>query len=307
MIDTAVIVRDKTRLEQLIERFNSKAQAKFYIERSGSSFTFYEEEHEVFYRELEVLLEKVKSLLKTKVVYREYLPSYLFSDTEIVLVFGQDGLVANTAKYLTGQILAGINPDSTSFDGVLLPFDSSNIYSAIKNTIKGQPNCKTVCLAKARLSDGQELLAFNDFYIGANSHVSSRYKIKYKEDSEMHSSSGVLVSTRAGSTGWLSSVLNMASNVGSYFGLSMSTNSSHLNQQDTDLIFSVREPFASVASQTSIGFGIIQQGESLTIESHMADNGVIFSDGVEKDFLSFNTGTSVEISIHTENVSLLIA
>ena len=32
-IEYAIIVKNKTRLETLIERFNTKEQAKFYIER----------------------------------------------------------------------------------------------------------------------------------------------------------------------------------------------------------------------------------------------------------------------------------
>lgn len=34
-------------------------------------------------------------------------------------------------------------------------------------------------MVKAVLNDGQILLALNDFYIGADSYVSSRYSIKF--------------------------------------------------------------------------------------------------------------------------------
>jgi len=33
------------------------------------------------------------------------------------------------------------------------------------------------------------------------------------------------------------------------------------------------------------------------LESQMAENGVIFSDGIENDFLEFNSGTQAVISI----------
>ena len=48
----AIIVKNKTRLESLIERFNTKAQAKFYIERLGGNFEDYEIEHETFHNAL---------------------------------------------------------------------------------------------------------------------------------------------------------------------------------------------------------------------------------------------------------------
>lgn len=306
MLETAVIIRDKTRLEQLIERFNSKAQAKFYIERSGSNFDFYEKEHEQFYIALDSLTTNLKNILKAKIIFREFLPTYIFTDSEIVVAIGQDGLVANTAKYLTGQLLAGVNPDPQSYDGVLLPFNSTSAISAIKNVVKGHINSKTVSLAKASLNDGQELLAFNDFYIGAKSHVSSRYKITFKEASEVQSSSGIIISTQAGSTGWLSSVLNMAYNVSSHFGIRVSQSSFNLHQTESDLVFTVREPFASIASETNIGFGIIKRGESLVIESRMSESGVIFSDGIENDFLAFNTGSQVKITVASQTVDLLI-
>ena len=40
MIEKIVLVTRKTRLEGLIERFNTRAQAKFYIEHSGGDFAF---------------------------------------------------------------------------------------------------------------------------------------------------------------------------------------------------------------------------------------------------------------------------
>jgi hypothetical protein len=47
-VEYAIIVKNKTRLESLIERFNTKAQAKFYIERLGGNFEDYEIEHDIF-------------------------------------------------------------------------------------------------------------------------------------------------------------------------------------------------------------------------------------------------------------------
>ena len=65
-------------------------------------------------------------------------------------------------------------------------------------------------MAQATLSDGQTLLAFNDLFIGRRSHASAFYTIEHAGQREVHSSSGVIVSTGAGSTGWLSSCYNMA-------------------------------------------------------------------------------------------------
>lgn len=44
----------------------------------------------------------------------------------------------------------------------------------------------------------------------------------------------------------------------------------------------------------------------LIMESRMAENGVIFSDGVEKDFLEFNSGTQATIGIAEKKGMLVV-
>lgn len=303
--ERVVIIRDKTRLEQLIERFNSKAQAKFYIERSEGDFDFFEEENDTFYQSLLKVQQSIPKGCKSKIVFRSFLPNYLFSEMDLVLVIGQDGLVANTAKYVGNLPILGVNPDTERYDGILLKHGVANIKATLKQVIQGNFQTKKVTLAKATLNDGQTLLAFNDFYIGANSHVSSRYTIEYNGYSERQSSSGILVATGAGSTGWLSSVFNMVYNVQSHQGSARSRRPYQQSWGDDTLTFVVREPFLSKTSGTSIGFGSISKGTSLKIESHMTNNGVIFSDGIESDFLHFNSGSVVEISVADTKVNLI--
>ena len=95
-VEYAIIVKNKTRLESLIERFNTRAQAKFYIERLGGDFEDYEEEHETFQFSLNSLQTQLSKVIKHKIVERVFLPSFLFSEKNLIVVIGQDGLVANT-------------------------------------------------------------------------------------------------------------------------------------------------------------------------------------------------------------------
>src|SRR5688500_11829363 len=101
-IENAIVIINKTRLESLIERFNTRAQARFYIEHSGGDFQDYEVEHETFHRSLEKVTQSLQHELKTKVIERKFLPNFLFSEKDMVVVVGQDGLVANAAKYVNG-------------------------------------------------------------------------------------------------------------------------------------------------------------------------------------------------------------
>jgi len=304
--ENAILIRDKTRLEQLIERFNSKAQAQFYIERSGGDFDSYELEHHTFYESLSKTQEAISKYLKFKIINRSFLPTYLFTNKDLIVVIGQDGLVANTAKYVTGLPIIGINPDIERYDGTLLKHSPKDINKLLKNVINHNYDTTEVTMAKAQLSDGQTLYAFNDFYIGAATHVSSRYTITFNGQQERQSSSGIIVSTGAGSTGWLSSIFNMTNTINNMHHKNSSDCGAILNWDANKLVFVVREPFLSKQSQIGIGYGVITKRKTLTIESHMASKGVIFSDGIETDFINFNSGNIVEIGIAKEKASLVI-
>lgn len=302
-VEYAIIVKNKTRLESLIERFNTKAQAKFYIERSGGNFEDYVLEHETFHRSLNSLQTQLSKVIKHKLVERAFVPSYIFSDKNIIVVIGQDGLVANTAKYANGVPIVAVNPDKKRYDGILLPFDTGNFLSGIEAVLSNEFQYKTLRFAEAKLNDGQRLLAFNDLFIGAATHVSARYRISFKEKTEEHSSSGLIVSTLAGSTGWLSSIFNMAYGVTSMFEKNLTLKRPKL--KSNDLLFAVREPFQSIRTQTSITAGIITPQASLTVESLMPTSGVIFSDGIENDFLKFTSGTIASIGLANETATLV--
>lgn len=302
-IEYAIIVKNKTRLEALVERFNTKSQAKFYIERMGGNFLDYEMEDEIFHDSLNSLQSQLSKVIKHKIVDRTYLPSYLFSDKNMIVVIGQDGLVANTAKYSQARPIVAVNPDKQRYDGILLPFDTNNFISGVESVLFNNYQSRKVNFAEARLNDGQRLLAFNDLFIGASSHISARYKLSFNESTEEQSSSGIIVSTQAGSTGWLSSVFNMAYGVTALFEKDIKPKQPKL--KDNQLLFAIREPFKSIRTQTDISVGLINSQAHLRIESLMPAGGVIFSDGIESDFLQFNSGTIATIGIANETANLV--
>jgi len=302
-VEYAIIVKNKTRLESLIERFNTKAQAKFYIERLGGNFEDYVEEHETFQESLNSLQTQLSRVIKHKTLERTFMPSFIFSENNLIVVIGQDGLVANTAKYSKGIPMVAVNPDKQRYDGVLLPFDTSNFIGGVESVISNNYHSKTMRFAEAKLNDGQRILAFNDLFIGASSHISARYKISYNKNQEEQSSSGLIVSTQAGSTGWLSSIFNMAYGVTSLFEKDLKLKRPKL--KENELLFAVREPFQSMRTQTGITAGVIKNQNVLTIESLMPTNGVIFSDGIETDFLRFNSGSIATIGIAPETAKIV--
>ncbi|MDP4132286.1 MAG: sugar kinase, partial [Bacteroidota bacterium] len=155
------------------------------------------------------------------------------------------------------------------------------------------------------LNDGQRILAFNDLFIGASSHVSARYKIYYNNKIEEHSSSGIIVSTKAGSTGWLSSIFNMTFGMRKFIEKD-DTRKKIVKLKDNQLLFAVREPFQSKKTQIDLNAGILTGPIKLVLESYMPTHGVIFSDGVEADFLNFNSGAIATIGTAKEKAKLVV-
>jgi len=305
-IDRAIVVTRRTRLEELVARFNTVAQAKFYIEHSGADFADYEREDATYRRALEVVHKQLARELKVQTIDRSFLTNFLFPNDAVIVTVGQDGLVANTAKYVAGRPIVAINPDPARFDGVLLPFGVDDFVPAVEAAASARAHVRKVTMAEAKLQDGQRLLAFNDFFIGANSHVSARYALRQGKRSEEQSSSGVLVSTGAGSTGWISSVVNQTLAVAHTLGAKPSKRTSLKMPWDAPaLLFVVREPFVSRASGASLVVGNIDAHTPLVIESHMPRGGVVFSDGVENDFLQFNSGAIATIGIAPEGARLV--
>ena len=386
-----VIITRETRLEKVLEAQNTVSQAKFYINQLGGDFDEYQEEHDQYGVSLKRARRGLEELGNIQILDRKYLPTFIFAPGDIVVVIGQDGLVVNTLKYLDGQPVIGINPDSSRWDGILLPFEPKDAAKIVTETITGRRKIEEVVMARAKVQNGQELLAVNDFFIGQKTHISARYVIKYGGLKEPQSSSGVIVSTGLGSTGWMKSIISGASRISDsvigrpYGGKQEADNLTEVDEKivepvpimaimredaadmemaeieadymclekpvfeeeakslkaaapavrigaarevsfrdfakeeklskkkksfgpselskvvgkwsSTELIFAVREPFPSKSTGTNIVFGTISPKEPLRIESLMGENGVIFSDGIENDYIAFNSGAEAVIGL----------
>ncbi|WP_322922450.1 sugar kinase [Paenibacillus campi] len=315
-----IVVKRRTRLQELIVRYNTVQQAQFYIERMGADFSDYVQEDQHYQLALERVMLQLQQLGRVQLLDREHVPSFIFGRDDVVVVLGQDGLVANTMKYATGLPLIGVNPDPRRWDGVLLPFGVDDLSLLVPEVFARKRHVRDVRLACATLNDGQVLYGVNDLFIGRKTHVSARYEISYRGRMEQQSSSGIIVSTGMGATGWLKSVLTGAAGIVS---LAHDRAGQSYDEQDSNrrqplpqlsasfdwnapyLYFSVREPFPSRTTSAELVFGRIE-GEPLRIVSQMPEEGVIFSDGVESDYLEFNSGISATIGIAEQRAHLVI-
>jgi hypothetical protein len=106
-------------------------------------------------------------------------------------------------------------------------------------------------------------------------------------------------------TGWLSSLFNMAKAVAGLTGGDCGPKP-ELSWEDRRLLFVVREPFLSKSSQADLVAGEIDDRSALEMESLMPTDGVIFSDGIEADFLEFNSGALATIQPARQRARLAV-
>jgi len=294
-----VLITRRTRLAELIVRFNTLDQARFYVQHLGADFADYQAEDQCYQAAVQDTQRRLERLGRVQALERAYVPNFLFGARDTVVVLGQDGLVANVLKYLDGQVLIGVNPDPARIEGVLVPFRPADLDAVVPAVFADRRPIRRVTMAEARLNTGETLYGVNDLFIGPRSHTSARYRLGIGDRAEDQSSSGIIVSTGLGATGWLRSIICGAGGIaGALSGHPLKLAAPRSFQWDADyLYFSVREPWPSRTSAAEIAFGKITAATPLILESRMPEGGVIFSDGIESDFVRFNAGACATIRV----------
>jgi NAD kinase len=303
-----VLIVRPTRLDDLVTRFNTVQQAQFYVEHLGADFSDYLIEHKHYRAAVQRAEDVLREFGRVQRLERRYVPNFVFGADDGVVVLGQDGLVANTLKYLDGQRVVAINPDPARWNGVLLPFTIGDLPRIMEEEMKRQRPVKLVTMAKATLNTGQTLHAVNDVFIGQRSHVSARYQISVGGEVERQSSSGIIVSTGLGSSGWLKSVYaGWATATRCLLGGDVAPVGDGSFPWDARYLhYFVREPYPSRTTQAGLVIGKIAEGGRMRVTSEMPDNGVVFSDGIEADYLEFNSGTEATIGVAEKQGILVV-
>ncbi|RVC45649.1 hypothetical protein EN779_32530, partial [Mesorhizobium sp. M4B.F.Ca.ET.088.02.2.1] len=211
----------------------------------------------------------------------------------LVVPVGQDGLVANVAKYLDGQPVVGVNPAPDLYDGVLVRIGVGRLGKLLAASIAGNVGIESRTMVQAELDGGETLLALNEIFVGHRSHQSARYRIEAEGEAENHSSSGLIVASGTGATGWARSIMEAT-----HLDLS-------LGREEHAVGFWVREPFPSVATATNLRAGKITESP-LLITSRMNEGGVIFADGIEQDFIAFDWGRQVQLQPASRALRLVV-
>ncbi len=302
-MDRIVIVIKSTRLDDLIKKHFTIGAVTFHLESIDSSIEPYIIEDATYKNALELITSQIPGEIPTAMVEREQLPTFLFRPTDFIIACGPDGLFVNLAQYVGDQLVLTINPDRSSVAGVLMLFNPAHVTEMIKKVKSNTCKVEALPMIKATVDNDKVLWGLNDILVGRNDHISCRYEIAYAGQNENQSSSGILISTGIGSTGWIQSIQNML------YGLTGNRSSRISNPPGAtsqELLFVVREPFLSPNTGVSIVTGRIVPGRPLVITSQMPKGGCIFSDGITEKAIRWNAGSQVKITIGERSINRIV-
>lgn len=290
-----VLVTRRTEFDSLLLSHGTRGQVEFFLNSRDQDLAELEDRH----RQHLTAVDQVKRALpgdwSLAEVRREDLDRFLFAPNDIIVAIGQDGLVANLAKYVGDQPILGVTPDPDRFEGVLTSLPARRMASLLPAVASGAAVLEKRSMVEARLGDGQALRALNELFVGHRSHQSARYVLRYGEDEEFQSSSGVIVATGTGLTGWAKSILTATRHRVAFA------------PTDRTAVYLAREPWPSRTSGCRLNCGTLDGDAPLTIVSRMNDGGVIFADGIEQDYLRFDWGLDVTISVSERTLNLVRA
>lgn len=279
----AVIVHRRTELDEALATHGTHGQAAFFLRNRGRSIDELETRHDRVQSALAAIAAGIPVDWRRGRVERTDLSRFLFEPGDVVLAVGQDGLVANVAKYLDGQPVIGVDPEPGRNAGVLVTHSPDAAVPLMRAAAHAETEVEWRTMVQASTDDGQRLMAVNEIFVGQAGHQTARYTLNLPGGQvERQASSGVIVSTGTGATGWCRSVWQER-----HSALALPAPS------DPRLVWFVREPWPSPATGTALVEGDLTAAElSIDVES---DRLVAFGDGVEADALTLSWGQRVTV------------
>lgn len=221
-----------------------------------------------------------KHKIDYSVINRDKLSKKLFNKRDLVVAVGGDGTFLRASHFIFDKTpLLGVNSDPKSKEGFFMSTFKNDFENKFKRLLKNNYKIQKLNRLEAYV-DNKKIpeLALNEFYIASKKqHHTARYFLSVRGKKERQKSSGVLISTAAGSHAWIKSaggkILPLGSNKFEYL---------------------VREPYyGRTCAKCDLFNGILNQNEKIEIVFEVG-NGILIADSLSKEH-KFGTGETVII------------
>lgn len=226
---------------------------------------FSESEKKAFHEVLEVIKKKK---IMHRVISLLEVHADMIHERDLIIVVGGDGTFLKTAHAMHTKIpFLCINADPTKTEGFFSQTTAATVEKKIEQILKGKCKPKQLWRLQARIDGTSIEQCMNEYYIGEQKpyHV-SKYIMDIGKKKEMQKSSGVIVSTAAGSTAWCRSAGGKVMPI-----------------DKRQFEFIVRDPYVGRLAKTKLKKGILEKDATVTIIP-VSENMILVADAVGKEY-----------------------
>ncbi len=213
----------------------------------------------------------------------------LIGKADAVIVVGGDGTLLRASHFIEGKPVLHISSTRDAHEAFFSRATGKDAPQKLKRLMQGKYKILPLMRLEEWL-DGKKLpfKALNEVFIGGKkAYQTVRYELKVGGRTEEQKSSGVIVSTPAGSSAWGKSAGGM-----------------RLKLTDGKIAYVVREPYFGRLTKPRLTKGIIGASGSLKIKSNIWQGGIVVIDSYKKEF-PFKEGSTLIVKASRQPLNLV--
>lgn len=230
-------------------------------------------------------LQLVENCIKAhKISYlssrRVHLTSKMCRNRDLIIAIGGDGTFLRAAHHIGSTPVLAVSSDIRYNEAFYAQATPANFVRKFKMLLKGKFKIRKLPRLQVKLNGSYlQLMAINEVFVGSrHPYHTSRYWITIHGKKEFQKSSGVLITTRTGSTGWAKSAYKKS-----------------LNIQKNGFGYVVREPYIGRLTKSKLLGGTLPRKDVVKITSSLHE-GIVVIDSSEKVH-KFTNGDKLEVKI----------
>lgn len=225
-------------------------------------------------------------------IARDDLAESVNQDADLVIAFGGDNHFVYVSHFAKSAMILGINSDPQRSDGALTSLTADQCEEALQALTRGDYSIEEWPRLEALVNGKPLPLTTSELFVGERERVyMSRYVLKHGDVEETQKSSGLLITTGAGSTGWYDSACRYLHPDGNVFA-----------RTEPKFVFLATEPSKGRLNRSKLLEGTVQAGESLRIQSLNDSSGLVSVDSLDEVLFSRGATLEVRISPHALKV-----